>query len=144
MRILSIHSCGTARVLLHDVKSYETFPLYFPSERKLCCWFIALKNPSPCPGSNPQPLSPVASTLTTTPPRRPHSVYKTVSKNVAAHLSPIRPTIELYPTWCMSGVHPALETGNLNTNRPNLNYGLTTYKGQNPGESCGNRRGSKQ
>jgi hypothetical protein len=32
--------------------------------------FITLKNPSPSPGSNLQPLSPVASTLTTTPPRR--------------------------------------------------------------------------
>jgi hypothetical protein len=32
--------------------------------------FIALKNPSPWPGSNPQSLGPVASTLTTTPPRR--------------------------------------------------------------------------
>jgi hypothetical protein len=31
--------------------------------------FIVLKNPSPWPGSNPQPLGPVASTLTTTPPR---------------------------------------------------------------------------
>jgi hypothetical protein len=27
--------------------------------------FVALKNPSPWPGSNPQPLFPVASTLTT-------------------------------------------------------------------------------
>jgi hypothetical protein len=32
--------------------------------------FIALKNPSPWPGSNPQPLGPVASTLTITSPRR--------------------------------------------------------------------------
>jgi hypothetical protein len=32
--------------------------------------FIALKSPSPWPGSNPQPLGPVASTLTTTPSRR--------------------------------------------------------------------------
>jgi hypothetical protein len=32
--------------------------------------FIAVKNPSPWPGSNPQPLGPVASILTTTPPRR--------------------------------------------------------------------------
>jgi hypothetical protein len=33
--------------------------------------FIALKYPSSWPGSNPQTLGPVASTLTTTPPRRP-------------------------------------------------------------------------
>jgi hypothetical protein len=32
--------------------------------------FIALKNPSLWLGLNPQPLGPVASTLTTTPPRR--------------------------------------------------------------------------
>jgi hypothetical protein len=32
--------------------------------------FIALKNPSPWSGSNLQPFDPVASTLTTTPPRR--------------------------------------------------------------------------
>jgi hypothetical protein len=32
--------------------------------------FIALKNPSPWPVLNPQPLGPVASTLTTTPSRR--------------------------------------------------------------------------
>jgi hypothetical protein len=32
--------------------------------------FIALKSHSPRPGLNPQPLGPVASTLTTTPPRR--------------------------------------------------------------------------
>jgi hypothetical protein len=35
--------------------------------------FIALKNPSPRPGLNPRLLGPVASTLTTTPPRRPVS-----------------------------------------------------------------------
>jgi hypothetical protein len=35
--------------------------------------FIALKNPSPRPGLNPRPLSPVASTLITTPPRRPRA-----------------------------------------------------------------------
>jgi hypothetical protein len=33
--------------------------------------FIAIKNPSAWPSSNPRPLGPVASTLTTTPPRRP-------------------------------------------------------------------------
>jgi hypothetical protein len=33
--------------------------------------FIALKNISPWLGSNPQPLDPVASTLTTTPLRQP-------------------------------------------------------------------------
>jgi hypothetical protein len=36
--------------------------------------FIDLKNSSPWPGSNPQLMGPVASTLTTTPPRRLLSV----------------------------------------------------------------------
>jgi hypothetical protein len=38
---------------------------------------IALKNPSPWQGSNPKPMGPVASTLTTTPPRRlpGHTLY---------------------------------------------------------------------
>jgi hypothetical protein len=31
--------------------------------------FIALKNPAPWPGSNPQLLGPVANTLSTTPPK---------------------------------------------------------------------------
>jgi hypothetical protein len=41
--------------------------------------FIALKNPSPRPGLNPWPLGPVASTLTTTPPRQ-----QTEHQNAAA------------------------------------------------------------
>jgi hypothetical protein len=36
--------------------------------------FITLKNPAPQPCLNPRPLGPVASTLTTTPPRRPRIV----------------------------------------------------------------------
>jgi hypothetical protein len=40
----------------------------FPNEGVLRI-FIALKNPSPLLGLNPRPLGPVASTLTTTPPR---------------------------------------------------------------------------
>jgi hypothetical protein len=44
---------------------------------------IALKNPSPWPGLNPQSLGPVASTLTTTPPRRPAVYYfRAVSKTM--------------------------------------------------------------
>jgi hypothetical protein len=36
---------------------------------------IVLKNPSPRPGLNSRPLGPLASTLTTTPPRRPNIIY---------------------------------------------------------------------
>jgi hypothetical protein len=73
MRIYFIHPSGISRVLLHVVQSYDMGPsgFNFPSERKLCCRFLSpLKNPSPWQGSTPQPLGPVASTLTTSPPRR--------------------------------------------------------------------------
>jgi hypothetical protein len=65
-------SLGTSRVLLHVVKSYDMGPpALFPIRAEgMLRIFIALKNTSPWPGSNPQPLGPVASTLTTTPPRR--------------------------------------------------------------------------
>jgi hypothetical protein len=47
-------------------------PAFLPIRKKgVLRIFIALKNPSPWPASNPQPLGPVASTLTTTPPRQP-------------------------------------------------------------------------
>jgi hypothetical protein len=49
---------------------HGTFRLYFPSEGKCAADFIALKNPSSWPGSNPRPLGQMASTLTTIPPRR--------------------------------------------------------------------------
>jgi hypothetical protein len=65
--MLSIHPCGTSIVLLHAVKSYDVGPS--------CCdgvlWiFIALKFHRLGLFLNPQPLGPVVSTLTTTPPRR--------------------------------------------------------------------------
>jgi hypothetical protein len=44
--------------------------LYFPSEEGVLWIFIALKNPFPWPGSKLRTLGPVASTLTTTSPRR--------------------------------------------------------------------------
>jgi hypothetical protein len=69
MRILSIHPCGISRVLLHAIKSYHVGPSRFTSlEEGVLRIFITLKNPLPWPGSNPQPLGPVASTLTTAPP----------------------------------------------------------------------------
>jgi hypothetical protein len=62
---LSIRPCGTSRVLLHAVKSYDMGPSRFTSHPRGRCaadFYRVL---------NPQPLGPVASTLTTTPPRRP-------------------------------------------------------------------------
>jgi hypothetical protein len=72
MRMLSIHPRGTSRVLLHAVKSYGMGPSRFTSHPRGKCAadFIAHKNPSTWPGSNPQPLGPVASTLIATPPRQ--------------------------------------------------------------------------
>jgi hypothetical protein len=51
--------------------------------------FIAVKNPSLWPGSNPQPLDLVASTLTTTPPRRLiAAILKPVATDGAVLTSP--------------------------------------------------------
>jgi hypothetical protein len=51
-------------------RSYDTGPTsLLPIRWKVCCGFFAFKNPSPWLGSNPRPLGPVASTLTTTPPK---------------------------------------------------------------------------
>jgi hypothetical protein len=63
----------TSRVLLHASNSYDMGPPALLPIRKegVLRIFVALKNPSPWPGSNPQPLGPVASTLTTTPQTRP-------------------------------------------------------------------------
>jgi hypothetical protein len=53
------------------ILGHGTFPLYFPSERKVCCGFLSpLKIHRLGRVLNPQPLGPVASTLTTTAPRR--------------------------------------------------------------------------
>jgi hypothetical protein len=61
---------GLQRVLLHAVKS-SRFTSHLPSETKVCCGFLSpLKIHRLGLGLNPQPLGPVASTLTTTPPKR--------------------------------------------------------------------------
>jgi hypothetical protein len=55
MRILSIRPCGTSRVLLHAVKSYDIGPSALLPIRQegVLRIFIALKNPSPWPGFEP-------------------------------------------------------------------------------------------
>jgi hypothetical protein len=62
----------TSTGLLHAVKSYDTRPPAILNQPKegVQRIFIALKNSLPWPGLNQRPLGPVASTLTTTPPRR--------------------------------------------------------------------------
>jgi hypothetical protein len=63
----NLKSSFTCRKILR----HGTFRLYFPSERKVCCGFLSsLKIHRLGPVLNPQTLGPVASTLTTTPPRR--------------------------------------------------------------------------
>jgi hypothetical protein len=55
----------------NKILRHGTFPLYFPSERKVCWGFLSpLKIHRLGRVLNPQPLGPVASTLITTPPRR--------------------------------------------------------------------------
>jgi hypothetical protein len=56
MIILSIRTCGTSRVLLHAVKSYDMGPSRFLlpiREEGVLRIFIHLKNPSPWPGFEP-------------------------------------------------------------------------------------------
>jgi hypothetical protein len=53
------------KILRHETSGFTSHP-----KESVLRTFIALKNPSPRPGLNPYPLGPVASTLTTTPPRR--------------------------------------------------------------------------
>jgi hypothetical protein len=52
------------KILRHGTSGFTSHP-----KEGVLRIFIALKNPSPSPGSNPRPLGPVASTLTITPPR---------------------------------------------------------------------------
>jgi hypothetical protein len=55
----------------HDVKSYEMGPTaLLPLRRMTCCVFLwQLKIHRPRPGMNPRTLGPIASMLTTRPPR---------------------------------------------------------------------------
>jgi hypothetical protein len=56
--------------LLHAMKSYDMGPLaLLPIRRKVCCGFLSPLEVHCLGRTNPQPLGPVASTLTTTPPR---------------------------------------------------------------------------
>jgi hypothetical protein len=52
------------KILWHGTSGFTSHP-----KEGVLRIFIALKNPSAWQGSNPRPLGPVASTLTTTPPR---------------------------------------------------------------------------
>jgi hypothetical protein len=71
--ILSIHPCGTSRVLLHAVNlTTWDLPALLPiREEGVLRIFIALKIHRLGRVLNSQHLGSVASTLTTTPPRRP-------------------------------------------------------------------------
>jgi hypothetical protein len=68
--------CGTSRGLQHAVKSYDMGPqALLPIRRKLCWGFVLpLKINRLGWALNPQPLVPLTSTLTTTPPRRHSSM----------------------------------------------------------------------
>jgi hypothetical protein len=78
------------KILRHGTSGFTSLP-----NEGVLRIFIALKNPLPWPGSNQQPLGPVASTLTSTPPRRhPRrtvtvTVYAVVSDKVSHTLRPL-------------------------------------------------------
>jgi hypothetical protein len=57
------------KILQHGADGFTSHP-----KESVLRIFIALKNPSSRSGLNPRPLSPMASTLTTTPPRRPNQL----------------------------------------------------------------------
>jgi hypothetical protein len=76
------------KILRHGI-----FPLYFPSERKACCGFLSpLKIHRLGRFLNPQPLGPVASTLTTTP----HILSQ-------CSIFRQRPLVSARERWCESG-----------------------------------------
>jgi hypothetical protein len=69
--------------------------------------FIALKNPSPWPGSNPQPSGLVASTLTTSPPRGLASWrLKYVTSRIHLHSDLSLVTLRLFSTtpWAVESI----------------------------------------
>jgi hypothetical protein len=71
------------KILRHRTSGFTSHP-----KEGVLRIFIALRNPSPRPGSNVVPLGPATSTLTTTPPRRlPRSVLKKVPHSSPLFLS---------------------------------------------------------
>jgi hypothetical protein len=71
---------------IYDLGPQALLPLW----RSVCCWFIALTNPSPWAGLNPLTLGPVVRTLTITPPRR-------ISRPLSGPpLAPIRYNLERF------------------------------------------------
>jgi hypothetical protein len=111
MIIYSLHPCGTSRILLHAVKSYDMGrPALLPIRTEgVLPIFITFKTPSPWPSSNPQTLGPVAGTLTATPPRRLHRyfTYSQVAgilRLLAARFAHLTPSLVLHLNqsrrWC--------------------------------------------
>jgi hypothetical protein len=69
--IASIPGTWKSSFTCRKILRHGTFPLYFPSERKVCCGFLSpLKIHRLGRNLSPQPLGPVANTLTTIPPSR--------------------------------------------------------------------------
>jgi hypothetical protein len=65
------------KVLRHGASGFTSHP-----KEGVLRIFIALKNPSPRPGLNPRPLGPVASKLTTTPPRGPIVFINNIKQSI--------------------------------------------------------------
>jgi hypothetical protein len=61
--------------MCHKIVRHGTSGSTSPPKEGVLQMFITLKNPSPRPGLNPWTLGPVASTLTTTPPRWLRQTY---------------------------------------------------------------------
>jgi hypothetical protein len=67
------------KILRHGTSGFTSHP-----KQGVLRIFIALKSPLPWAGLNPRPLGSVASTLTTTPPRRP-TMHIPSSSNLLIH-----------------------------------------------------------
>jgi hypothetical protein len=74
------------KILQHGTSGFTSHP-----KEGVLRIFIALKNPSPWPGSKPRPSGPLASTLTSTPPRRQWFAVQIgiMSLNKINHLIPV-------------------------------------------------------
>jgi hypothetical protein len=90
----------------HKILQHGTFPFYFPSERKVCCGFVLpLKIHRLGQVLNPQPFGPVASTLTTTPPRRQKWSHYVALKQWSATGVPRHTGVPVHGIVCATNIY---------------------------------------
>jgi hypothetical protein len=90
LRSISVHTCKWSTC--HTILRHGASGLISPPKGGVLRTFIALQNPTPRPGLNQRSLCQIASTLTTTPPRR--TTYPLVSVSLNFYFR--RPEISLH------------------------------------------------